>query len=94
MKTMIKRCLSWAAQNSIVWSVLSKTIVPLGYYLTLQHEAPLRKETKQRRQQKLADILTAISPDQKVKNGPFSGMIYPDLESVGSTLAPKIIGSL
>lgn len=33
------------------------------------------------------------SPDNKVLSGPFKGMIYPELKSVGSPLLPKILGS-
>ena len=29
----------------------------------------------------------------KVLNGPFSGMLYPDMSSLGSTFIPKLIGS-
>lgn len=34
-----------------------------------------------------------ISPNKIVLNGPFKGLIYPKLESTGSTLLPKILGS-
>lgn len=35
----------------------------------------------------------SINFDPRVRNGPFKDMIYPELSSVGSELAPKIIGS-
>lgn len=31
--------------------------------------------------------------DKRVRNGPFKGMLYPDFQSEGSTLFPKILGS-
>lgn len=38
-------------------------------------------------------ICNAISPDNIVLRGPFKGMKYPSLNSAGSALLPKILGS-
>ncbi len=92
MKSIIKRLLSWVVQNDIAWAILSKSIVPLGYYLNVQRHAPQKKLTQERQQKELKKLLLSISPNQRVLHGPFANMHYPELESVGSTLAPKLIG--
>lgn len=42
---------------------------------------------------KTKSILTKISPDLKVLNGPFKGLVYPSHDISESTLLPKIVGS-
>lgn len=37
-------------------------------------------------------VLRSLSPQSTVLSGPFKGMHYPTLQSVGSTLPPKILG--
>jgi hypothetical protein len=38
-------------------------------------------------------VILDISPELVVMNGVFKGMKYPKLKSIGSSLAPKILGS-
>lgn len=39
------------------------------------------------------EIIKKISPDLKVLNGPFKGMVYPSLDISELALVPKIVGS-
>lgn len=39
------------------------------------------------------DFLITINPEKRVRAGPFANMKYPDYESFGSALAPKILGT-
>jgi hypothetical protein len=41
----------------------------------------------------LDSFIKSISPDLIVRNGPFKGMKYPGIKSVGSTIIPKLLGS-
>ena len=41
----------------------------------------------------LTECTTIISPNLTVLHGPFRGMRYPEMRSVGSALFPKILGS-
>lgn len=38
------------------------------------------------------NFLSTLNPPYKVQNGIFSGLIYPTLDSYGSTLIPKLLG--
>lgn len=93
MKALLKRLLTVTAQTRLFSSLFSKTIVPLGYFISQQIEAPKRQQRENEERTRLECVLRKISPDQEVMHGPFKGMLYPTLDSVGSSLAPKIIGS-
>jgi hypothetical protein len=43
--------------------------------------------------EKIRSVINRISPELKVLNGPFKGLIYPTLEISEWTLVPKIVGS-
>ncbi|MGM0609190.1 MAG: methyltransferase [Candidatus Muiribacteriota bacterium] len=52
-----------------------------------------KKKIKREEKELITKALSEISPERKVKNGPFKGMIYPESKSVGSSFFPKILGS-
>ncbi len=51
-----------------------------------------RKQIKNRRRT-IAAALQTLQPTRTVLHGPFKGMLYPKLDSVGSALYPKLLGS-
>jgi hypothetical protein len=89
MKSLIRKVLSRAVRNDVVWSFLDGTLIRMA-------ASAKRQRTKlevARRNSQLKDVLISISPDLTVKHGPFKGMIYPELKSIGSSLLPKLLGS-
>ncbi|MBN2711100.1 MAG: class I SAM-dependent methyltransferase [Planctomycetes bacterium] len=88
---MIKSFIRWLVSkyvgNDILWAATSRTLVRGTEYL---------REQRRRRSidfNDVRDVVLDISPDLSVKYGPFAGMKYPEIKSVGSSLVPKIIGS-
>lgn len=74
--------------NRLVWAVLRRTVVRFSQAL-LQHRGYRTMRTR------WIDVPAAartLAPDGKVRNGPFAGMRYPQMESAGSSLFPKLLG--
>lgn len=84
MKALIKKIVFHAVKNNAIWAVLNATIIGFARYAKWARQAPIFD---------IQDVLRSISPDLTVKHGPFKGMIYPERTAVGSTLAPKLLGS-
>jgi Methyltransferase small domain len=85
----IKQFLNEIVNTKLGWLALSP-IAKLGVFLFNAKHAydhPLIKDDA------TSEILVKIFQNRKVLHGPFQGMEYPNLESVGSTLYPKLIGS-
>lgn len=53
--------------------------------LLYEKVAMKREETK--------ETVAELIPSQRVRGGPFEGMLYPSLDSTGSMLAPKLLGT-
>jgi|GEM_PF-311384 len=66
-------------------SVLDRTLPSVEYR---EDKATVVKDEQVVRQK-----ISLLSPDYSVLRGPFQGLKYPGLESFGSALAPKILGS-
>ncbi|CAN5773790.1 hypothetical protein BH11VER1_BH11VER1_10810 [soil metagenome] len=79
----------WVSYDG-VWAWISATLVRL--VVSLQNA---RKDELVRRKLHpfIPDVITLITPDLRVKNGPFQGMSYPSAMSAGSALFPKLLGS-
>lgn len=76
-------------RNRVTWALLRRTVVRLGLAL-MQHRQFLKTGTR------WIDVKAAarrLAPDGRVRNGPFAGMRYPEMESTGSSLFPKLLGS-
>ncbi|HIO65268.1 MAG TPA: methyltransferase domain-containing protein [Planctomycetes bacterium] len=52
-----------------------------------------RRKQRNNRRRIIATALQTLQPTRTVLHGPFKGMQYPKLESVGSALYPKLLGS-
>lgn len=73
------------SSNRIIESALYKTISELGF---------VKINSQQAQNTKLIEkLVLKYSPDLVVLNGPFKGLKYPTLLSIGSTFSPKIFGS-
>lgn len=87
MRSLLKRLVVSIARNDFGWAVFSRTIMPIAAVANAaRHPAPGRMVAWPSR---VAEAL-----DQRVVlGGPFKGLRYPEAESFGSVLVPKIIGS-
>ena len=92
MKASIKKVLEKIITTYIGWLIL-KPIASLGNFLYLSRQNYL-KENKKNDIGNSSEI--RISPHKfglVTHEGPFKGLVYPSMKSVGSSLYPKIIGS-
>lgn len=88
MKSLLKKIISFIVQNDLLWGIFNSTIIRIADHATW--------ERQEKANAKIVDIkktILSLSPNLSVKNGPFKGMLYPEVRSIGSALAPKIIGS-
>jgi len=93
VRTLIKKFISAAVKNNTIWNALNKTLVRAGNFAQarrLHFEASFRNQFLNEFIQK---TLLNESAELKVKNGPFKGMKYPQVKSIGSSFTPKLIGS-
>jgi precorrin-6B methylase 2 len=86
MTSPIKRLVSRAVASDHVWAVLDATVLKAARYAESERLEHVSSAT--------TDVaIQALFPDLAVRHGPFQGMRYPQAESVGSTLFPKLLGS-
>lgn len=72
----------------LIWRMISP-FIKLAGFISFQ-----RTLVEQQRSLSYSeDEIKRIFKDLVVKNGPFAGMRYPDFDSCGSTLYPKLLGS-
>ena len=93
MKNAVKAFIKHIVRNNSAWNALNSTIVPAVEYAKWQRKLFVNRKTHERNALLTSKALQLISPDLIVRHGPFKGMIYPVLESVGSALIPKLLGS-
>lgn len=80
-------------RNDSIWKLLQATVIRGAEYAKWQRELLVQKDAYEKERQLVKETAQRISPDSTVRHGPFKGMIYPALESVGSALFPKLLGS-
>ena len=90
LKTALKKWVANAVQRPLLWALMEKALVkPAGFALS-QRRIALAPVNHIRGDQ---DALKRIAPAGKVLSGPFRGMAYPELRTIGSALIPKLLGS-
>jgi hypothetical protein len=85
MKSFIKETLTGLARNELTWPIL-KPFSTLGFFLFHARSSFMREKDER----KFKDM---FSQKLEVQNGPFKGMKYPAVDSVGSNIFPKLVGS-
>ena len=83
MRRLLKRMLVAVVGNDRCWRLANVTLLSLARYL----------ERIRRDGVVVPRAIRRVSPDLAVLHGPFRGMRYPRMASVGSALFPKIVGS-
>ena len=89
MASLMRGLMTHAARYDLSWRLLDKTVVRWSQHAQQERRrragnplTPLEREAIQ-----------VIAPDLTVKHGVFAGLKYGDMQSVGSALAPKLLGS-
>ncbi|RWY52482.1 methyltransferase [Mucilaginibacter gilvus] len=86
MKSVIKRGIAAAVNNKLLW-IFIKPVAKLGFF------AFYSRRVKQVIVNVEGGPYASIFEKKEVLSGPFKGMKYPSLSSVGSSLYPKLLGS-
>jgi SAM-dependent methyltransferase len=96
IKKFLKNMIIFGVRNDTCWRLLESTLVRSVSFIVSQRKQ-IEEETKQTINPQLYQVDTKaidfITKERKVKHGPFKGLKYPQLSSVGSTLLPKLLGS-
>lgn len=92
MKSVIKNIIAASADHPIARRAY-EGCGARGHYLSQVrgHARFVRENTHL--EQELIHLARSLFPDLEVQKGPFRGLRYPSLASVGSALLPKLLGS-
>lgn len=93
MKFGINKIVSIIVQNDIIWKILNASVIRAARGLEWRRAIPFEAERDRKTLELLNETIASISPNLKVKNGPFKDMQYLDKMAIGSTLLPKLLGS-
>lgn len=94
MKLLIKKLVSQASQNDLVWAVLNATLIRVANFAALERKKSADSSSTTRVASfDIGSEIMRLSPNLAVMHGPFKGMHYPEMKSIGSSIAPKILGS-
>ena len=86
MRTFIKQVITQAVRINWIWDLLENSVIPFALYARGARRKTERLKT-------VPDSWNHIFAKMTVLNGVFAGMKYPEMESIGSALFPKLIGS-
>jgi len=84
--------ISSPVRNNRSW-ILIWPFAKLGLFLWNSRNKFIALGKFNRRREADDNLLNELCPERKVLDGPFKGLRYPSLSSIGSTLLPKLIGS-
>jgi hypothetical protein len=90
---LVKKIISKIVQNDIAWSVIDATVVRLSNFVLYEKKRKSDEKKRDIDNSELEKKIKSFSPNLTVLHGSFKGMRYPEVKSIGSSLAPKIIGS-
>lgn len=82
---IIDRLLFKSVQKKIFWNIFSP-IIDVALYIDSIKKKTIKSTINWNK-------YNSLFSDLVVQNGPFQGMKYPDLRSVGSAIYPKLLGS-
>jgi hypothetical protein len=92
MKTIAKRLIDRTADNRFAW-FMYRVCGRVSHYFGQIHGHARWVRENSHRDETLTRIAGDLFPNLTVATGPFKGMRYPRLQSAGSALLPKLLGS-
>jgi Ribosomal protein L11 methyltransferase (PrmA) len=84
--------LSRVSAHPIGWMIVSP-FAKVGNFIYTSRQHQINKKNEDEKDEKLKRLASEIFPDRTVLYGPFKGLKYPALESRGSALFPKLLGT-
>ena len=84
MNTIVKKALAYLTQIDFFWYFL-KPFSKVGYFL-------FKSRSLNNQSRNIKEIESLIFKDLTVQNGPFRGLKYPKILSIGSSIYPKLLG--
>ena len=93
IKFAITRATSRFLQIPAIWTFINATVIRLADYLAFAHQHPHTVRGLREAHEQEQASLQSLFADKRVASGPFRGMAYPNFQSCGSQIAPKLIGS-
>ncbi|RYD24104.1 MAG: hypothetical protein EOP88_01570 [Verrucomicrobiaceae bacterium] len=93
MKTLLLEAARGITKNQVVWWIINGTLGKVSALFLKLQNARNHQPAAEDERSRFEERCRALFPDLTVLHGPFKGMRYPSLESFGSTLFPKLLGS-
>jgi len=87
-----RRCVRQMSKSDQLWAV-GRRLLRVPRALLHERQMELHRRHREKEEEDLASRVLQLVPDMKVAGGPFAGMYYPEAQSFGSTLAPKLLGT-
>src|SRR6185436_7862279 len=91
-KPQISRWTRMVVRNETLWRCLHP-LVAIPTRISRQRQAIVKQRQREREQARLEEEIKRLTPDLVVLEGPFKGLKYPFVRSVGSTCTPKLLGT-
>jgi hypothetical protein len=89
---MLKKIISKLAQYDAAW-LLMKPIVKFSLFITASRSRLVDKLNEDEERREMEQLFGSLFTEKEVLHGPFKGVKYPALNSIGSALYPKLLGS-
>ena len=89
MKNLLVKC----TEVPVIWKLLDKTLGTLSRGFRRIECYKRNQEATKDRGGEAGQLFEKLNSDRTVKNGPFKGLKYPRVASLGSTIYPKLLGS-
>jgi len=89
---MLKKIISKFSQYDAAW-FLMKPIVKFSSFVTASRSRLVDKQNADKERKEMEQLFGSLFPKKEVLHGSFKGVKYPALNSIGSTLYPKLLGS-
>lgn len=93
MKSFFRKVICLAIQNYYFWTFLNATVLRLARYAERVGRWRWSWHGRYGYAFDTGELIRQISPQLIVRNGVFKDMRYPEMMAIGSSLAPKILGS-
>ena len=87
MKNFVKSLLKHGVKNEVFWSLVNSTLIPMAKTAEWERELIVKRRIISPEQ------VRAISPDLRVKHGPFQGMQYPESTNLSPGFCPFLLGT-
>lgn len=93
MKYLLLKAARGITKNRLVWWAIDQTMGKVSALFIKLQNARNHQAAAENKLSQFNERCNQVFSDLIVRHGPFKGMRYPSLESFGSSLFPKLLGS-